>query len=175
MNTIEIDVALKTNIYTKKYFIGVFPIDKIPKKIKKTPSLLVINTDESTKPGTHWQAIFIPKSGCIEFFDTYGRLPNSKYLMKFFKENSNCIRLSYKQQLQSFFSKVCGQYCCLYLLHRIKKKSFKSFLNQFNSTSFIKNDLKAIKNFHTNFKTTKSIIIQRKHRLQSCCTFADAR
>lgn len=171
MNTLEIDAALKTNIYTKKYFVGVFPIDKIPKKIKYKPSLMVINTDKSNQPGTHWQAIFIPKHGCIEFFDSYARLQNDNYLIKFLKENNNCIRLNNKQ-IQSFYSNVCGHYCCLFLLHRIKNKSFKNFVMQFNSMSLEENDKKAVNKFNLNFnlniKKRKS-----KQKLQSCCMHAE--
>ena len=54
LSTLDIEKVMKSNKYTKKYLKGVFAIDKIPKKIKSKPSMFVINTDKSNKPGQHW-------------------------------------------------------------------------------------------------------------------------
>lgn len=50
----------------KKVIYGVYPADyliqtKIQKKKNKTSArAIIVNTDESFKPGAHWQALFIP-------------------------------------------------------------------------------------------------------------------
>ena len=60
MNTVQITYALKHDNITNKQFIGVFPSDRLPKKIKHYPCGFVANTDPRTKPGTHWVAFYFP-------------------------------------------------------------------------------------------------------------------
>lgn len=113
MNTLQIETILSHNKYTKNYFTGVFPIDKIPKYVKK-PTMLVINTDSSNKPGQHWLALFLPENGCIiEYFDSYGMQPINKRIITFLKHNSIKYNFLYNnKRLQHAFSTVRGQYCC---------------------------------------------------------------
>lgn len=89
MNTLDIHNVLSSNRYTKKYFKGVFLLDNIPKYVKKRPALLVVNHDKSFLPGSHWVAIFLPKTNRTnaEFFDSYGTKPIHKEFLKFFKQN----------------------------------------------------------------------------------------
>lgn len=155
MNTLNIQKALESQRCTKKYFRGVFALDKIPKKVKTKPAMYVINTDKSDKPGEHWLAIYFPSKGCAEFFDSYGRSP-SKYadINRFLKHNSKCISYN-KKQLQSIFTGVCGQYCCVFLINRCKRKSLKSFIKLFNVKNQIENDLKIKKLFKKEFYRNK--------------------
>lgn len=151
MNTLQIQKILKSERSIKKYFKGVFAIDKIPKKVKSKPAMYVINTDKSDKPGEHWLAIYFPSNGCSEFFDSYGRSP-TKYaeIKKFLRNNSKCIVYN-KKQLQSLFTGVCGQYCCVFLKNRCKRKSMKMFVNLFHNKNYFDNDVKIKKLFKKEF------------------------
>jgi len=151
MSTLDIHKAMKSHKCTKKYYQGVFPIDRLPKRVKVKPSLYVINTDKSNKPGEHWLAVYFPTRGCAEFFDSYGRQP-SKYRLieKFLKQNSECIIYN-KKQLQSIYTGVCGQYCCVFLLNRCKRKSMKNFVKLFNTDNHLKNDVKIKQLFRKEF------------------------
>lgn len=153
MNTLDIQKVLKLHKCTKKYFKGVYAIDKIPKKVKSKPAMYVINTDKSNKPGQHWLAIYFSSTGCAEFFDSYGRAP-SKYtgLSKFLKLNSKCMIYNTKQ-IQSSFTGVCGQYCCVFLSTRCKQKSMKNFVKLFNTQNRLENDIKIKQLFKKEFST----------------------
>lgn len=152
MNTLDIQKVLKLNKCTKKYFQGVFAIDKIPKLVKSKPSMYVINTDKSNQPGQHWLAVYFTSTGCAEFFDSYGRSPsNYTEIRKFLKLNSKCM-IHNTKQLQSSFTGVCGQYCCVFLLTRCKQKSMKHFIKLFNTQNRIQNDIKIKQLFKKNFQ-----------------------
>jgi hypothetical protein len=64
------------------YYEAVYAADIISYVIRK-PVAINIHTDELDKPGTHWVAMYIPKQGCIEFFDSYGIPPFVEGHMKF--------------------------------------------------------------------------------------------
>jgi hypothetical protein len=92
MNTIEISNFLKSNANTKQFFIGVFAKNQIKDLIiRKSPFCLVINTDNSDQPGTHWVAIWGDKD-CSHFFDSYGTPPVAKEFSFFLQKHSTCIQ-----------------------------------------------------------------------------------
>lgn len=164
MNTSEIAKILNCNEYTNKYFKGVYSLDKIP-NFKKRPALLVINTDLSSEPGEHWVAIFLPKKGYPEFFDSYGRRPQKKEFLSFLIKNFK--RYVYnKKRLQSSFSAVCGQYCCVFLWFRSFGQSMKEFLKNFDSTNYAQND-KLVKQFFKFIFHCKNNIY-KKGCIQNC-------
>ena len=115
MKTNEIETILNHILSTDKVnFLGVFPQDLIPSfDSLKFPACLVSNTDPSSKPGTHWVALYIVSPSQLEFFDSYGLHPHA-YGFTFNLSEYN------KTQLQSFSSNVCGEYCIYYLFKRSK-------------------------------------------------------
>lgn len=141
LNTLDIHTFLSKNKFTKPHYRGVFAMDKIPKLINIKPSLYVINTDNSNQSGTHWLAIYVPAKGKANYFDSFGRPPKNQHIKLFFK-NNHLQYIPNRKQLQGYFSTVCGQYCCMFLLHRSRNRSMKSFLKQFNSKSYLQNDAK---------------------------------
>jgi hypothetical protein len=90
-------------------FQGVFSSDTLPDH----PCLLVCNTDPAAKPGVHWIAISIERSGYGEYFDSFGRKPNELFARYM---DANCIKWTFNQkQLQSRISAFCGYYCCVFI------------------------------------------------------------
>jgi len=62
-------------------WLGVFARDELPDYTallyhKERPFALVLNSDPRDKPGQHWLALFAPKNGPIELFDSFGQLPS---------------------------------------------------------------------------------------------------
>ncbi|GIX84985.1 uncharacterized protein CDAR_374191 [Caerostris darwini] len=55
-------------------FHGLYASDKIP-FIKEKKYAFVVNSDESSEPGSHWLAFYC-ENGCIEFFDSFGNPPD---------------------------------------------------------------------------------------------------
>lgn len=119
MNSYSILKILSREHQTAKYFVGVFPSDKIP-HIKTFPAALVINADKHTERGSHWLAIFIEDQETLEFFDSYGLPPDNygehviRYVTRFSRVKWN------KTCLQSLTSNVCGPFCIYFLIKRCK-------------------------------------------------------
>ena len=66
LNTFQLTAALQKNPITKKCFDGVYPRD-ILNSIKKTPRMIIVNTDPSTKSGKHWILLYFDAQGHAKF------------------------------------------------------------------------------------------------------------
>ena len=113
MNSIQIYKILHSKI--GESFCGVFPSDKLPKKIDTYPACFVMNTDPANKPGVHWVAVYVDSDKNGEYFDSYGRPSEiSEKLLRKYSKYWQCNT----KRLQGMFSSVCGQYCIYFLLQR---------------------------------------------------------
>lgn len=146
MDTRQIITFLEKIICTgkqkKKKNYGVFPSDHLPMDVVK-PAFIIANTDPSDEPGTHWVAFYMPKTGPVEYFDSFGMQPRNKFFRKFINIHSK-RSIWNKQRLQSDHTSVCGHYCCVYLHHRCSGRSMASFLKKFNAINYKENDLKVL-------------------------------
>lgn len=107
---------------------GIYPSDKIPHAIcKKCNYGIIINTETSSEEGEHWVAIFLPKKGKIEYFDSFGRSPsNIDYFTNFLAFN----RVKFNgEKLQGDTKKTCGQHCIFFLMCRFIGISFENIIN----------------------------------------------
>ncbi len=129
MNGIEIERLLRS--FCRDKFQGVFSCDTLPPK----PELLVCNTDPHDKPGTHWIAIYVDKTGRGEYFDSFGMEPPAV-----FKEymNKHCRHWTFNhRKLQSVLSRFCGHYCCFYCVFRCSGYDLRKVVSMFtNDTAF---------------------------------------
>ncbi len=128
MDAVQISSILKKAI--GKGCLGVFPSDKIPAKVKG-PCTMVINTDASTNPGSHWVAIFITRDGIAEYFDSYGQPPEVAEISSFL--NRYRMRYYNKKQVQGPFSSVCGHYCIYFAIQRWQNVHMKDIVNKFSN------------------------------------------
>lgn len=131
MDTIELTQALNQNQSTTKMFQGVYPSDMLPTNLKK-PALIIANTDESTKPGKHWVAFYLPRNGPIEYFDSIGYLPIPKKFVTFMLCNGTSFRFN-NRRIQNLFATTCGKYCAVFLYYKSKKISYVKFMNKFGN------------------------------------------
>ena len=118
LNSIQLYKILSKDIYTRDCFRGVFAINTLPKK-SIYPSCLIVNTDPSNKPGSHWLAIYYNKDGESEFFDSYGINPKY-YGIQNYLERTSSKWTQNKRQFQSFYSNLCGYFCFLYLMAKCR-------------------------------------------------------
>jgi len=127
MDTLDLNKMLKHN----KIFLGTFPCDMLPKNVQY-PLGIIVNTDTSTQPGSHWVAIFINSKGHGYYFDSFG-LPPLQTAIKHFL-NKNCIKgWCYNTfTLQDVTSDTCGIYAALYLEVRFQGHSHTKFLTLFS-------------------------------------------
>lgn len=134
MNTLEIVHALSG---VRAESVGVYAADRIPRALS-LPAAIVANTDAADKPGSHWVAFFINTAGRGIFFDSYGMPPTSPYHLDRLKRNCKSFRWN-KKQLQSFDSKVCGEYCVMFLRHMCSGSNLRAFCKIF-SNNYHQND-----------------------------------
>lgn len=123
-------------------------------KISKKPLLLICNTDPVWLPGKHWVVFYFPEKGLPEFFDSFGKRPETyaKDFQSFLIHNSkNGSYLMNTWQLQRNGSNVCGPYCILYVDSKYQNVSFDGFVQQFNAFFQQNNDLKCVEKIQTLF------------------------
>jgi hypothetical protein len=140
--------TIKRLLKTYKCFKGVYPSDKLPYN-KKFPLNIIVNTDPSDRPGQHWVAISITRSGCGYYFDSFGRQPTVPSIIAFLRRKCK-TRFSYNtQQLQNVTSSTCGNYCVLFTIFRCNNMRPQTYLKYFvrSSEENDRNMLRVFKNF----------------------------
>lgn len=128
MNTLEILAALNhlDSISTK----GVYPADKIP-LYWTPPAALVFNTDDHTKPGTHWVAVYLGKDGTGVYFDSFGNPPRITAHSQRIRKNCRVLQWN-TRQLQSETSTTCGHFCTMFLHCLCNNVSLAEFCRVFS-------------------------------------------
>lgn len=141
MNTFEIEKTVARDKCLSKYFLGVFPSDKLP-KVSEIPCCFIANTDPSNEPGMHWVALFFDTY--VEYFDSYGLEPFEPF-RKYNPEvvNTYCF--------QSIGSKVCGEYCIYYLYMRSRRIPFETIVTKLKGRN---NTDKLVKSFVDKLKVS---------------------
>ena len=111
MNTSQLQCCIECSLSLKKYIAGVFAADELPSKLKYG-SGFIANTDKHNKPGRHWCSFYFPKTGVVEYFDSYGKSIDH-YNNEFIKYVSSFPTIAMNSnQLQSVNSNICG--CIVY-------------------------------------------------------------
>lgn len=108
----QINGILRKNTSTRKYYMGCYPSDKIP-NIKKYPSSIVVNMDNSNEPGSHWVALFVPHKEHAYYFDSFGLKPSNKNIVDYLKRFTHITRQKFV--IQSIASNVCGIYVVFFI------------------------------------------------------------
>lgn len=156
MDTFQIENYLSSNTHTKKIFDTVVPIDKLPNVKQMKKQLLIANTDESWKNGSHWFSVFCNKKKTnVEIFDSSGLFvsQNNRYLLDFLNKNFPGKLVKFNlNAIQNPFSNLCGIYCLVYALYKSRGKSLTQFLKLFHHDNLKANDKKVIRIFKRNFK-----------------------
>ena len=117
--------------------LGVFPSDKLPKTVPQPPWGLVVNTDPSNLPGTHWVAIYCSPDS-VAYFDSYGQKPMVKSIKKWLVDYKTYW--TNPKRIQGPASSVCGQYCVYFLVQRWQGMTNEKILKKF-SGDLVENDL----------------------------------
>lgn len=117
-------------------FKGVIARDEIntllPKVEHNKPFAFIINLDPSSKPGSHWVAVYIDPIGSksIEYFDSFGReIPNDvlkdiKLIIDIMKPTSILKVKSNHVIHQHSDTMNCGYFAMAFLIDRFRGKSF---------------------------------------------------
>ena len=137
MDTDELYEILTSDPITDTYLRGVIPADVIPKEVNVYPSLYIVNTDPSYKPGRHWLAIYFTSNQCKEFFDSFGNPPTyyGEHFYSFINENSK--QWIYNRiPLQGLFGITCGHFCSFYAIHRCHGIPMSTIVNMFSKNVY---------------------------------------
>jgi hypothetical protein len=102
----------------KKFFLGVFSIDTLPKRIK-LKYFCICNTSPSQSEGEHWFCLLKIGHNHLELFDSLGVTDQKQ---QFYREN---LRLPDKYltfnetQFQPNSSQNCGLFCLYFIFQRL--------------------------------------------------------
>lgn len=106
--------------YAKQYkikdFMGVFPLDKLPKHLHEPPARFIINTDTHNLPGKHWIAVSYENKGIVYAFDPLGLMYPLK-LVNYLTRYGSTTRFN-RVMYQNPTKKTCGQHCLQWLKWR---------------------------------------------------------
>ena len=117
----EIDCLVSRHLIGVRW-LGVFARDELPDVTSEIrPWCLILNTDPKDQPGTHWLALYAPKAGFIELFDSFNFSPITYSL-----ESLHILHLGFP--LQSISTSVCGYYCIVYIYLRSRNKSINELI-----------------------------------------------
>lgn len=134
----KIDMSIESNVYAA---------NRLPIHVH-TPMYIISNLDVDTKPGSHWVAIHIDGNGFGEYFDSFGRAPQT-YHRSYLKTNARMWNYN-TNRIQNDFTTVCGEYCVMYIYYKYHGKSMYDFLKLFDDNT-ICNDITVDELFNTIF------------------------
>lgn len=141
MNTYQLEAVMTEDLYSRDAFVGVFPMDLLPKnqvKQWKRPFCLIVNSAPSSSQGEHWLAVYVDEHGVGELFDSYGHSAEfyDQRLETFLKKN--CSEHSFNtRELQTLWSDTCGQFCLYHLLFRCRQIPANDIIKQFSRNKVI--------------------------------------
>ena len=126
-------------LVNEKNFIGVFALDKLPKREINTPASLIINTDVSSKKGEHWVALVLGKNQAY-YFDSFGLQIIDKQILSFLSKQKLRKVIYSTKCIQSITSDKCGLFCSLFIKTVKSKKKYENFLDMFFEKQLVLND-----------------------------------
>ena len=98
-------------------FIGVFPIDLLPRHVNKQKTIkLIVNLEPSNLPGSHWICIY-RRNGKAYYFDTFGRIPPTDIQHWLASNSRDWIHNTNRVQSES--DKISCGYICVYFLSQL--------------------------------------------------------
>jgi len=100
-------------------FIGVFPVDQLPKHIGEPPKSLIVNTDPQNLPGRHWIAVSY-EQGATYAFDPVGFYYPQPLMDHLHSDPNRRVIYNYVTY-QRPWERNCGEYCVSFLKSRSPK------------------------------------------------------
>ena len=115
--------------YLKDLSVTVCCADKLPARVESRTQSFVVNTDSCDPEGTHWVAFHFPKEGPAEFFDSFGRAPETYH--RRFRNVLIANELQYKfntVRVQPEDGDTCGLYCVHFVKYRYRNFTLEDLL-----------------------------------------------
>lgn len=118
-------------------FLGAWPCDMVPNIGPKQG--VVVNTDTSNKEGAHWIAIYRPKHGPVEYFDSFGLPPLVPETINYLNRIAPRGWTYSISTVQHEKADSCGHHCVNFLKHRLLELPMSHILTHL-SPDRLKND-----------------------------------
>ena len=124
MNTLQLQHTLTTNTMTRTQLGRVCALDQLPTVIRHKPKLYIVNSQPRHRPGRHWLALYFPKVGYAEFFDSLGHEPSYYHwrLERYLKRQGDTYKRN-ESRYQQVGTNTCGQFCLYYAYQRCSGRS----------------------------------------------------
>lgn len=120
MNNLQILRRLKN----LENFLGVFPIDHLPKP-SFFPSCLIVNSQDCILPGEHWITLIFTSARRAYLFCSYGMPPEFYNLDKIYPEKE---WFYYPRRVQATWATTCAKHC-IYVLKCIFSNKCLQYIN----------------------------------------------
>jgi hypothetical protein len=120
--------------YLKNLPATVCCADQFLARVKSRAQSFVVNTDSCDRKGTHWVAFHFPKEGPAEFFDSFGRAPETYH--RRFRNVLIANRPQYKfntVRVQREDGDTCGLYCVHFVKYRYRNFTLEDIVNEFSA------------------------------------------
>lgn len=131
MNTSQLICVLNCDSFLKYIEKGVLAADQLPKaSLQQFPSAFIVNTDISSMGGKHWVAFYFDEYKNGEFFDSYGKSPQSynQGFLNFLTQNAHKYQYN-DRKLQNDRSTVCGEYSAYYLMFKARGYTMREIVD----------------------------------------------
>ena len=139
MKGTEVAQFLQRKWPTRRFFQGVYPVDRLPHSIRY-PCCLVINTDTADKSGEHWTALYVSGGGVGVYFDSLGLPPLHPFVVDFLKKHTEKYKCN-SSNIQGLLSDKCGYYVLYFLYESASGRTLSQLLQPFSVYWPYQNDL----------------------------------
>ena len=108
--------------------------DQLPARVESRAQSFIVNTDSCDREGTHWVAFHFPKERPAEFFDSFGRAPETYH--RRFRNVLIANGPQYKFNTVRFQPEdgdTCGFYCVHFVKYRYRNFTLEGIMNEFSA------------------------------------------
>ncbi len=148
MNAQQLESDARRDAILGRCPFDVLSMDRLPHVVPHSRSFFIINTDPSTKPGSHWVMACLGSNGLNMFFDSLGKKTSYYHagLARFMGRDYAMAPYA----LQPENSQRCGQYVLFMCLYLARGYGLSHAFHRVFSTSKVHND-KLIADFYRDY------------------------
>ena len=138
-HAIERLIHRSANRVTRAAFLGVFPLNRLPRRVERRPALLIVNTQTADLPGRHWLCLMLFANGHGEVFNSLG-LPPPTTIARWMNTMARVWTYNH-ETYQLPGTATCGAYCVYVVLHRLRHPSLSRTLQPFTTSPAVNDHL----------------------------------
>lgn len=133
MNTLQLQDWLQREVITRRVYGRVCALNQLPFNIQRRPSVYIVNSQPSSKPGRHWFVLYFPRVGPSEFFDSLGRRPGYySWRLERYLKNHGGYFIYNAQRYQQVGTTTCGQFCLYFTYQRCLGRGMRDIIGDFD-------------------------------------------